>query len=191
MSRITPSHARNTQRLFFENDCSIHVLRLREGLSDAQLGVILNFMRGHIGTQYSGKEAVLTAIGGGRQPSKKQFCSRIVAQAYALAGIQLVSDPSYCSPADLKDSPLLVTIADTTVPLTSEEAASWDGRPDVPEMMRNATNVFLSGARLKSSAIQTFEDVNRHLATRPEDDDRFCQLLVESGYLSIWKIDRD
>ncbi len=184
-------HARNTQRLMFEDECSIHVLRLREGLSDTQLATLVTFMRGHIGTQYSVREAVLTAIGGARQPSKKQFCSRIVAQAFASAGIYLVPDPNFCSPADLKDSPLLVAIADTTLPVTVEQAALWEGTLDVPQMMRDATNAFLDGARLKSGAIQTFDDVHRHLVAHPEDDDGFCRLLETSGYLSIWKIDRD
>lgn len=42
--------ARNTQRLFYEDGCSIHVLRLSGGLTDAQLTAVITFMRGHIGT---------------------------------------------------------------------------------------------------------------------------------------------
>jgi hypothetical protein len=85
-------------------------------------------LRGHIGTQYSVKEAMLTALGGARQWSKKQFCSRLVAQAFASVGIELVADPNFCSPADLKDSLLLVAVSDATVPVTAEEAAWWNSR---------------------------------------------------------------
>jgi len=46
-------HARNTQRLIFEEECSVHVLRLRGNISDAQLSAVRTYMRGHIGTQYS------------------------------------------------------------------------------------------------------------------------------------------
>lgn len=183
--------ARNTQRLIFEDECSIHVLRLRDGMSDAQLAAVRTYMRGHIGTQYSTKEAVLTVLGGARQWSKKQFCSRLVAQAFASAGIWLVGDPNFCSPASLKDSPLLAAVPNATVPVTAEEAAWWQGNDDVPQRMRDAINAVLDGARAKNPDIQTFDDLHRHLVSHPEHDDSFCRLLETSGYLSLWKIERD
>jgi hypothetical protein len=183
--------ARNTQRLFFEPSCSIHVLRVRDGMSDAQLAEVRNFMRRHIGTQYSAREAVLAVLGGARQSSKKQFCSRLVAQAFESAGIQLVSDSNYCSPAHLKESPLLAPVPDATVPVTAEEAAWWDSDEDTTQRMRDATNAALGGARKKDPNIQTFDDVYRYLVRNPEHDDEFCQLLESSGYLSIWKIEQD
>lgn len=183
--------ARNTQRLFFEDECSVHVLRLRDGLSDAQLLVVRNFLRGKIGTQYSTKEAIQTALGGAQQWSKKQFCSRLVAQAFASAGVRLVKDPNFCSPANLKDSPLLVEVLDATVIVTAKEAALWEGFEDTPQMMRDATNAILDGARAKNKHIQTFDDLHRHLVEYPEDDDYLCQLLKTSGYLSVWQIEMD
>jgi hypothetical protein len=184
-------HARNTQRLFFEQQCSFHVLRLRDGISAAQLAAVRTYMRGHIGTEYSTKEAMLTVLGGARRWSKKQFCSRLVAQAFASANIQLVADPNFCSPADLKDSPLLVPVPDATVSVTAEEAAWWDGNVDVPQLMRDAINAVLGGVRAKNQDIQTFDDLHRHLVSHPEHDDDFCQLLETSGYLSLWKIEHD
>lgn len=182
-------HARNTQRLFFEKECSIHVLRLRVGISDTQLAMIITYMRGHIGTQYSTKEAMQTLVGGARQWSKKQFCSRLVAQAFSSAGIQLVSNPNFCSPADLMDSPLLVPVPAATVQVTTEEMAWWEGREDIPQRMRDAINAVLDGARQKNADIQTFDDLHHHLMSHPEHDDDFCQLLNASGYLSIWKME--
>lgn len=182
-------HARNTQRLFFEEDCSIHVLRLSDGLPDHQLAAVRTYMRGHIGTQYSAKEAMLTVLGGARRWSKKQFCSRLVAQAFASAGIQLVTDPNFCSPANLKDSPLLVSVRDTTVPVTAEEAAWWEGNEDVPQLMREAINAVLGGARVKNSNIQTFDDLHLHLVRHPDCDGDFCRLLETSDYLAVWKVE--
>jgi len=184
-------HARNTQRLLFEEECSVHVLRLRGNISDAQLSAVRTYMRGHIGTQYSTKEAMLTVLGGVRRWSKKQFCSRLVAQAFASAGIQLVADPNFCSPANLKDSPLLASVPDATVPVTAEEASWWEGNEDVPQLMRDAINAVLGGARAKNPDIQTFDDLHHHLASHLEHDDDFCRLLETSGYLSLWKIERD
>lgn len=184
-------HARNTQRLFFEEECSIHVLRLRARISDKQLTAVRTYMRGHIGTQYSTKEAMQTVLGGARQWSTKQFCSRLVAQSFSSAGIQLVTDPNFCSPAELRDSPLLVSVPAATVLVTAEEAAWWEGNEDIPQRMRDAINAVLDGAREKYSDIQTFDDLHRHLVSHPEHDDDFCRLLETSGYLSIWKIERE
>jgi hypothetical protein len=50
--------ARNTRRLFYEDACPIHVLWLRSDLTRLQLGAVFMFMRGHIGNQYSNKEAM-------------------------------------------------------------------------------------------------------------------------------------
>lgn len=184
-------HARNTQRLLFDGDCSVYVLRLREGISDHQLAAVRNYMRGHIGTQYSTKEAMLTLLGGARQLSKRQFCSRLVAQAFASAGIHLVANPNFCSPANIQNSPLLASVADATVPVTAKEAAWWDGNDDVPQLMRDAINTVLGGARAKNPDIQTFDDLHCHLVSHPECDSDFCRLLETSNYLSLWKVELD
>jgi hypothetical protein len=182
-------HARNTQRLFFEEECSVHVLRLRAGISDTQLAVVLTYIRGHIGTQYSTKEAMLSVLGGAHEWTNKQFCSRLVAQAFSSAGIQLVPDPNFCSPADLKSSPLLESVPSPTLTVTAEEAAFWEDREDVPQRMRDAINMVLRGAREKDPNIQTFDDLHSHLVSHPEHDNDFCRLLEASGYLLIWKIE--
>ncbi len=115
-------HARNTQRLYLEEECAVYVLRLRAGITDLQLTAVLTYMRGHIGTQYSLKEAGLTVLGGAREWDKKQFCSRLVAQAFSTAGIELVSNPNFCSPAELKNSSLLESVPSPTTMVTATEA---------------------------------------------------------------------
>src|SRR5450830_354974 len=179
--------ARNIQRMFFEPGCVVHVLRLRMAMSDEQLAAVKNFLRGKIGTQYSKKEAIQTVLGGRQQWTKKQFCSRLVAQAFAAAGIQLVDDPNFCSPASIKNSQLLVAAGDATVPVTPEEASQWEGIEDIPQMMRHAINAVLDSARVLNPGIQTFDDLHVHLIAHPEDDAALCRALEASGYLSIWQ----
>lgn len=183
-------HARNTQRLYFEDECAVHVMRLRDGISPAQLATVVIYARGQVGAEYSAKEAVLTVLGGARTWTSKQFCSRLVAQAFEAAGIALVSGPNYCSPADLKNSPLLVPVENPTVMVTAEEAAFWEDIEDVPQRMRDAINAVLVGARRYNPKIQTFDDIHAHLIEHPEDDGDFCRLLQTSGYLSIWAIEK-
>jgi hypothetical protein len=183
--------ARNTQRLFFEDDCSLHVLRPRRDLPADQVRAICNYVRAQVGTQYATKEAIRAALRGGRQWTRKQFCSRLVAQAYASVGLMLVGDPNFCSPAQLKDSSLLIEVRNATVAVSAEEAAVWEGREDIPQMMRDAINTILAGARSKNREIQNFDDLHRHLTAYPEDDEYFCDLLRMSGYLTVWKIEKE
>lgn len=179
--------AHNIQRLFFEDECTIYVLRASQGLLDGELLAICNFVRAKVGTQYSTWEAISCGLGHSIRCSTKQFCSRLVAQAFASAGHNLVQEPDSCTPADIKNSPLLIEVQDVTMPVTAEEMASWEGLTDTPQQMRCAINVFLDSVRSTSKTIQTLNDVNQHLIEHPEDDARFTELLHESGYLSIWQ----
>jgi len=184
-------HARNTQRLFFEEKCSVHVLRLRTSITPSQLDAVATYMRSQVGAEYSAKEAVLTVLGGARTWTSKQFCSRLVAQAFASAGISLVPDLNYCSPANLKDSPLLEPVEYPTLMVMAEEAEFWEDRVDVPQLMRDAINTVLAGARRISPRIQTFDNLHKYLIEHPEHDREFCRLLETSGYLSIWMVEKE
>ena len=181
-------HARNVQRLFFEDECALHILRLKTGLGPDQAEQICQFVRQRIGSEYSTREAMRTAVGGSNQWTRKQFCSRLVAQAYASAGIKLVDDPNYCAPADLAKSSLLVAVSDAVESVSDEEADRWAAHTDLTEAMRSAINVVLEGARKKEKGIQTFEDIVPYLIQHPEDDAYFANLLTRSGYLTVWQL---
>jgi len=182
--------AGNTQRYFFEDDCSIYVLRLRAPIPADQIRAVCNFVRGQLGTQYSTKEAVRAAFGGARKWTRKQFCSRLVAQAYASVGVELVENPNYCSPAELKESPMLVEVSDATIAVSAKEAAFWEAQANLPRLMREATNSVLDGARKKNKEIQNFDDIDSHLAAHPDDDAYFCDLLEKFDYLTLWQVEK-
>lgn len=184
-------HARNVQRLFFENACALHVLRLKAGLRPDQTEQICQFVRQRIGSEYSTREAVRAAVGGSNQWTRKQFCSRLVAQAYASAGIKLVGDPNYCAPADLAKSTLLMSLPDAVESVSDEEADRWAAHADSTEAMRTAINVVLEGARKKDKGIQTFEDIVPYLIEHPEEDAYFADLLTRSGYLTVWQLNTE
>lgn len=184
-------HARNVQRLFFDDVCALHVLRPKGNLTSAQLDQICQFVRQAIGSEYSTREAVRSAIGGSDQWTRKQFCSRLVAQAYASAGIKPVSDPNYCAPADLANSPLLVAVPNATESVSDVEIERWMAHRDLTGAMRDAINTVLEGARQKDKSIQTFEDVTPHLIKHPEHDAYFAGLLRSSGYLTVWQLNTE
>jgi hypothetical protein len=179
-------HSRNTQRLFWEDQCAVYVLRLAEGLDDNQSRSVVNYVRGRVGTQYSKIEAARTVLGGAKVPSRRQFCSRLVAQAYANAGINLEVDPNYCTPEQLKSSTYLVSVQDAIQQVSEEEIKRWEQIHDIPQSMRDVTNVLLTGARVKNAKIEDLNDIDHHLMMAPGDDDYFAELFEKSGYLYVW-----
>ena len=182
-------HARNTQRLFFEADCAVHALRPTTPLTPDQAQAICFHARGKIGSQYSIPQAVQCVLPIRAPADRKQFCSRLAAQAYASAGIHIVADPDFCSPQDLLVSPLLTPIADATEPVESDEVARWASHSDLTALMRQTTNRVLDGARKLQPSIQTFDDLDAFLVASPEHDSTIEALYRESGYLDVWRVE--
>src|SRR5579863_7640653 len=133
-------HARNSLRLLWEDESPVHVLRVPGGLNPGDLYEILKFTRSRVGTPYSVREAIATVLGPKRSWSRKQFCSRLVAQAYASVGIHLVENPNYCSPEQIRASAALVEIPDSTIPVPQEYADALKTMRDFTQEMRAITN---------------------------------------------------
>jgi hypothetical protein len=184
-------HSRNTQRLHYPDDCPIYALRLKAPLPMDKLQKVIDFARSHVGTEYSSRQAAKTAFGGGNTWTRKQFCSRLVAQAFAKAGVLLVPAPNYCSPQDIKESNLLVQVPNVSVDISDTEKAAIDNIPNTQQMMIEATNILLEGARKINPGIQCLSDLDRFLIHSPEHDGDFAALYVSSGYLNLWKIERE
>lgn len=148
-------HSNNLQRLFLEDDAVVVVLRHRTPLGEEVIRKVTDFARAATGTEYSKKEAMaVVARTMRRTGSRKQFCSRLAAQAYAFAGISLVPDPDYCSPEDLRTSGYLVEIPDVELPASDQEVAFWETRANSLAAMTEATNAVLKAARRRSNSIE-------------------------------------
>lgn len=180
--------ARNTERILFDDNSAVYVLRPRAALSADQVAKVCRYVRERVGTSYSKTEAVRAVLGGASEWSKQQFCSRLVAQAYESIGVILVKDTNYCSPEDIKQSASLVVVENVTREMSEAEAAHWAADPDGTQPVRDSTNALLAGARLKSAGIESISDIDQHLIDHPEDDDYFYELYQKSGYLDVWKI---
>jgi len=177
--------ARNTQRIYLHKDSSAYVLRVKGGLSDQQFKIINYKIRIQIGIEYSKGEAIIAGLGGSNDWSKKQFCSRLVAQAFQEAGIKLVDNPNYCSPEEIKNSKELEVINEAIVLMEDPK----DDDVNLPQLMRDCTNFILEGARKRDSSIQGFNDLYAYLKAKPEEDNYISQLYIDSGYLELWKIE--
>jgi hypothetical protein len=184
-------HSANTQRLFFEQHNAVFVLRLEGGLDSSTAIKICNYVRERIGSEYSTWEAGRAWQGLGKKGTPKQFCSRLVAQAYAANGLDLVKNANFCTPKKLLKSTKLVKVADATVDVTDEEYQVWQTHPSGLDLMRQSTNHILNGARKIDKSIQNLSDVDRLVLEYPEHDERIMELYTESGFLQVWKTDHE
>jgi hypothetical protein len=183
-------HSSNIQRIFFEDESVVIVLRPRISLDDETVRQVTDFARAATGTEYSKREAIaVVARAMRRVRSRKQFCSRLAAQAYASAGIDLVPDADFCSPEDLRKSEVLFEVEDVLSPASDAEVAFWAERTPVLRIMADATNAVLKAARRRSASIQSLNDINDYLLTHPEEDGHLRRAYERSGYLTVWQIE--
>lgn len=179
-------HARNLSRIVLEPGCAGHVLRPVQPLTPDQLSSVIAYARGMIGTRYS-KTGAAKSLLAGVATGRRQFCSRLVGQAYGHAGILLVDDPDFCHPGELLKSPLLVEVSDVLVELTTEQAAYRREDKDNVQEMRDGTNALLEKARVLSPGIESLNDIDAYLIEHPEANGPLVEALQLSGYLELWR----
>lgn len=180
------------------------VLRLAEYPGKEKIDILCTQARYRVGSQYSVAEAIL--VKGLKftqqffEDSRKQFCSRLVAQCYQDAGLELVSNAQFCSPADIEQSELLQTIPGM-VRLASEHEIKHAHRPSSHLKHTQDTNNFVKAA-LKIFArhnikevgtsdgevrITTLSDISNALyinKNTPGLDIELTKAMYKSGYLN-------
>lgn len=181
--------ASNLQRVFFEPGESVFAFRLRDALTPAQLRQVVDYARSQIGVRYSILEAARSAVGVRRPRHRRQFCSRLVAQAYAQAGVPLVADRDYCTPEDLRGCNLLIDLGDVTEQVDEAEVAAWRARPDPIARMKSVQNAILAEVRRLDPTVEHFGDVDRVVREHPEHDEALADAFISSGYLELWRHD--
>lgn len=179
--------ARSLQRELFKDEEKVFHFRLKEELSQEVMGKIIDLARAEIGARYSVLEAIRSVVPTKKPRSKRQFCSRLVARVFRGAGIDLVPDADYCTPEELRRSPLLYEIPAETE-LVSEEELQWQRDLHDPiQATHRAQNSVLEVARSFETDVESFNDLFPLLVKRPEVDDEIAAALVSSGYLDLWR----
>jgi hypothetical protein len=183
-------YAENTQGIFFEEEWPVYVMRLKGGLSPDEAETICDYVRSNVGTQYSLIEAARSPLGGDGEASAKQFCSRLVAQAYELSGHRLVASANFCTPNELLNSALLEQVQNCTEPVEDAEVDFWQsGNMSPVDHTMEPLNIVLKQIRKIDNGVQSFQDIGHFVMRHPEHDDAVNRLFQGSGYLSAWKQD--
>ncbi len=186
-------HSINLQRILLDSVSAGCVLRWKDSVSkNLEIKKAVDYARTQVGKQYSKTEAVRSKLYRADDTSQKadrQFCSRLVAQAYAYGGHGLVANPDYCFPEDIVASESLSVIADCIHVASDEEIEFALSDNPISKQTQN-TNEILNFARsLLGSKIQTLGDLAQEIIHQPEHDEAISKKVEEVGYLDYWKID--
>lgn len=181
-------HAGNIQRLFFESADNIMVLRV--SCDEKKYDQVCNFARSKIGTKYSIRSAVNAKLKVKlNNRENRQFCSRLVAQAYEYAGIQLVDNAAFCTPQDILESVIVDKVLVKARKATNREIY-FASTENPLEKQTLITNEILQKVReLTKQDIQTLEQVTSYLIENPTYDYAISKIYKDSGYLTMWEFE--
>ncbi|EQA7817246.1 MULTISPECIES: YiiX/YebB-like N1pC/P60 family cysteine hydrolase [Enterobacter] len=186
------------------------VLRLKETADVNMFLHITDYARSLLGSKYSVAQAL--SVKGGRslqniyQNSRKQFCSRLVAQSYAKGGVILVQDVNFCSPADIERSDKLFEVPDAVRLASAYEAQHALAVSPHSEHAKNTVKfIDLSLKILKKHGVKsvgtpdgevlimTLNDISQAVYENSSNhslDEELTQAMHDSGYLDHIDIDR-
>ncbi|NVJ64058.1 MAG: hypothetical protein HWD84_07515 [Flavobacteriaceae bacterium] len=179
-------HAGNLQRLMFEDASNVMVLRVN--CDDEAINKACDFARAKVGTSYSKKSAVNAKVQLSKNENlNRQFCSRLVAQAFEFADTQLVANASFCTPQELMDSES-TNLVSVTARLANQSEIDFANTYNPLEKQTEITNEILTKVRkLSGQDIQTLEQVTQYVIANPKHDKAITAIYKDSGYLSLWQ----
>lgn len=192
--------SKNPQRLLFDSPNQVAVLRSKAQLSEGQKRAVCSYAQAMVGSVYALNEAVTIRARSvlGLESTRKQFCSRLVAQAYEYAEFDLMNlrTPSFCTPRQLslcrafkrvdlvlrEAKPGEIEFAGTTDPNIEHQKQTFNWLHQVRSLV---------GADPKYSDVdvRTINDVDLLLLSHPELDSAISNYVKGSGYLDFYKYD--
>lgn len=181
----TGVHSGNTQRFLLEQPSCACVLRTKDS-GIAQLAC--EFARTQVGKSYSVKEAVKTRLPTStREQTNRQFCSKLVAQSYEVAGLPLVADHNRCTPQDLHDSPLTFLVSNCVKKATLEEIEFAKSESPIELQVRITNDILKKARKLAGADIQTLNQLTDFLLANRKYDQQITEIFLNSGYLTMWE----
>lgn len=173
----------NIQHQFFKKGSQACVLRVK----DAKIAkTACEYAKLQVHTQYSVREAIRTKIEL-TEEGNRQFCSRLVAEAYAKAGLPLVKNSSLCSPQELYESSLTEVISGCLREATSNDLMIKETIDFTNIWATFEASIFEKIRIVTGEDIQNTEDLLKLLIHNPYHDDAIVQLHKDEDYFNFLK----
>lgn len=174
----------NIQYQFFKKYSQACVLRVK----DAEIAKkACEYAKLQVHTQYSVREAMRTKIEL-KEEGNRQFCSRLVAEAYVKAGLSLVKNSSLCSPQDLYKSSLTEVIPGCLREVTSNDLMVKEAIDTTDIWATFEASIFEKIRIVTDRDIQNTKDLLNFLIYNPCYDDAIVQLYKDEDYFNFLKL---
>jgi hypothetical protein len=185
--------SQNIQRLLYENETDVKVLRLKADKAKIAIPNVIVFARQKVGTEYSVSEAIEAVLKRevNAKETNRQFCTRFVAQAFESTGIRLVDNPDYCNPEELLKSDLLIEVKEPLREANAAEIEFANSESPLKKQQDIHNTIFNSARKLSGSDIQTFEQLSKFVLENPDKEPQITKIIEESGYLTMWQMDTE
>jgi hypothetical protein len=181
-------HSGNIQRLLFDSEYQVTVLRIKSDINREQINNACLFARIEVGKQYSVKDAINTMNPLSKKgDSNRQFCSRLVAQSFESVGLKLVENSSYCTPHEIESSPLTRQIENYLREASDAEVQFAESENPIERQSLITNQIFTKNRKLTRQDIQTFDQLINFLINNRLFDSKITQIIQVSGYLLIWQ----
>lgn len=179
-------HSGNLQRLLFDASENVTILRVKCDQETINQACI--FARSKIGTTYSVRSAVNAKLKASKRKNEnRQFCSRLVAQAYEYAGLKLVDNAFFCTPQEILESQSIQEAPGKARKATDGEINFANSENPI-EKQSYITNEILSKVRkLTKKDIQSLEQITQYVIENPVHDQQISKIYRDSGYLTMWE----
>ncbi|MEM5496577.1 YiiX/YebB-like N1pC/P60 family cysteine hydrolase [Paraglaciecola mesophila] len=179
-------HSGNLQRLLFDSADNVTVLRSE--CNSEVIDLACRFARSKIGTKYSVKSAINAKLRTSKKENEnRQFCSRLVAQAYEYAGLMLVKDSSFCTPQEILNSKSTYQISCKVRKATDAEVNFASSENPLERQSAITNEILLKVRAVSKEDIQTLDQITQYVITHPEHDEEISKIYKESGYLTMWE----
>lgn len=185
-------HSANPLRMVFEKPEDVVVVRHGEMPSLDKLIDASNLVRKKIGTTYSADERDRVRNAGDQQSLEpnRQFCTRLVAQAYRDVGLPLVENADYCTPNELLKSDKVEVLENILTKGNPAQLKYANEKSEALEKQDQATNYILEQTRqIAKVDIQSLQQLEEFVENNPEFDAQLTAVVIESGYLELIDID--
>lgn len=193
-------HGTNPTSCFFENKEDAIVLRYKSKLTQIQKKKIEAWARERIGAQYTVPGAIsagfIRVIGRNfidensfnqNTWGEKQFCSKLVSEAYYSAGISISKEVGNPTPGCINNPLVFDAIEDCLILADEEDVRYRENIGSIQPYMYKITQDILGRFRSlvpkeDSKTIQNFNDAWRYLKENPNLDNDFTNAFLESDY---------
>jgi hypothetical protein len=178
--------SQNVRRVVVDDPDSIAVYRA-PGVTREAVDQAVRYARMAIGTEYGSSEARRARMPR-EEPAlepNRQFCTRIVAQAYQSAGVPLSPNADYCGPSDLEQSVVLERVDVPVLPISDEEA-ELAASPSILDRQLDVQNDLLEASRAALGVdVQTLQQLVQAVLDQPGKDGVIAEILRGSGFLAF------